>query len=158
MGLLSYERRCEIISTMITATGLHASEIVTLRMRDLATFETRVIRTIRGPTRPGRAKEIFFSLLCKGHRISPTMVVKYSCLLWLSHLCLNRGPNQITAQAIWETGLYTRNNGPFGRTVQTAQECGWAPMQGWWGWKVPGQSEPLMLNGDKQTVKHEVRE
>ena len=154
----NYERRCEIISTMITATGLHASEIVPLRMRDLATFETRVIRTIWGPTRPGRAKEIFFSLLCKGHRISPTMVVRYSRLLWLSHLCRNRGPNQITAQAIWETGLYTRNNGPFGRAVQTAQECGWAPMQGWWGWKVPGQSEPLMLNGDKQTVKHEVRE
>ena len=78
---------------MITATGLHASEIVPLRMRDLATFETRVIRTIWGPTRPGRAKEIFFSLLCKGHRISPTMVVKYSRLLWLSHLCRNRGPN-----------------------------------------------------------------
>ena len=154
----NYERRCEIISTMITATGLHASEIVPLRMRDLATFETRVIRTIWGPTRPGRAKEIFFSLLCKGHRISPIMVVKYSRLLWLSHLCRNRGPNQITAQAIWETGLHTKNSGPFGRAVQTAQECGWAPMQGWWGWKVPGQREPLMLNGDKQTVKHKVRE
>eukprot|EP00670_Eutreptiella_braarudii_P028733 CAMPEP_0174383954 /NCGR_PEP_ID=MMETSP0811_2-20130205/125596_1 /TAXON_ID=73025 ORGANISM="Eutreptiella gymnastica-like, Strain CCMP1594" /NCGR_SAMPLE_ID=MMETSP0811_2 /ASSEMBLY_ACC=CAM_ASM_000667 /LENGTH=232 /DNA_ID=CAMNT_0015537743 /DNA_START=156 /DNA_END=850 /DNA_ORIENTATION=+ len=68
----NFERRCDIISTMITATGLHAAEIVPLQPKDLLPFETKVMQTIWGRSRPGRAKEIFFTLLCKGHRIAPT--------------------------------------------------------------------------------------
>ena len=42
----NFERRCDVISTMITATGLHAAEIVPLRPRDLLPFESKVMRTI----------------------------------------------------------------------------------------------------------------
>ena len=41
----NFERRCNVISTMITATGLHAAEIVPLRPRDLLPFESKVMRT-----------------------------------------------------------------------------------------------------------------
>ena len=87
----NFERRCDIISTMITATGLHAAEIVPLQPKDLLPFETKVMQTIWGRSRPGRAKEIFFTLLCKGHRIAPTLVLKYHRILWLSQLCRTRG-------------------------------------------------------------------
>ena len=154
----NFERRCDIISTMITATGLHAAEIVPLQPRDLLPFETKVMQTIWGRSRPGRAKEIFFTLLCKGHRIAPTLVLKYHRILWLSQLCRTRGAGQITAQAIWEMTSFHKGSGPYGRAMSTAQECGWVATQGWWGWKVPGRQEPLLLYGDKNTVKHEVRE
>ena len=98
------EWRCETISTMVTATRLHATKIVTLQSRDLLPFETKVLKTIWGPSRPSRAKAIFFTLLCKGHRIAPTLVLKYHCILWLAQLCRCRGANQIAAQAIWEIG------------------------------------------------------
>ena len=116
------------------------------------------MQTIWGRPRPGRAKEIFFTLLCKGHRIAPTLVLKYHRILWLSQLCRNRGAGQITAQAIWEMTTFHKGSGPYGRAMSTAQECGWVATQGWWGWKVPGRQEPLLLYGDKNTIKHEVRE
>ena len=154
----NFERRCDVISTMITATGLHAAEIVPLRPKDLLPFEAKVMKTIWGPSRPGRAKEIFFTLLCKGHRIAPTLVLKYHRILWLAQLCRTRGAGQITAQAIWETAQNHRGSGPFGRAMHTTHECGWVATQGWWGWTVPGRNDPLLLYGDKNTVKHEVRE
>ena len=93
----NFERRCDVISTMITAIGLHAAEIVPLRPKDLLPFEAKVMKTIWGPSRPGKAKEIFFTLLCKGHRIAPTLVLKYHRILWLAQLCRTRGAGQITA-------------------------------------------------------------
>ena len=98
------------------------------------------------------------TLLCKGHRIAPTLVLKYHRILWLSQLCRTRGAGQITAQAIWEMTTFHKGSGPYGRAMSTAQECGWVATQGWWGWKVPGRQEPLLLYGDKNTIKHEVRE
>ena len=59
---------------MNTATGLHAAEIVPLQPKDVLSFEMKVMQTIWGRSRPGRAKEIFFTLLCKGHMIALTLV------------------------------------------------------------------------------------
>ena len=117
-------------TTMTTATGLHAAEIVPPRPKDLLPFEAKVVRTIWGPSRPGRAKEVIFTLLCKGHSIAPTLVQKYSRILWLVHLCHSGGAGLITAQAIWETGAYKHDTGPFGCATQTVQDCGWAALQG----------------------------
>ena len=129
----NFECRCDVISTMITATGLHAAEIVPLRPKELLPFEAKIMKTIWGPSRPGRAKEIFFTLLCKGHRIAPTLVLKYHRILWLAQLCRTGGAGQITAQAIWETARNHKGSGPFGRAIHTAHECGWVATQGWWG-------------------------
>ena len=97
-------------------------------------------------------------MLCKGHRIAPTLVLKYHRILWLAQLCRTRGAGQITAQAIWETTRNHNGSGPFGRAIHTTHECARVATQGWWGWTVPGRNDPLLLCGDKNTVKHEVRE
>ena len=110
------------------------------------------------PSRPGRAKEIFFTLLCKRHRIAPTLVLKYHRILWLAQLCRTRGAGQITAQAIWETARNHKGSGPLRRAIHTAHKCGWVATEGRWGWTGPGRNDPLLLYGDKNTVKHEVRE
>ena len=143
---------------MVTATGLHAAEIVPLQPKDLLPFETKVMQTIWGRSRPGRAKEIFFTLLRKGHPIAPTLVLKYHRMVWLSQLCRTRGAGQITAQAIWEMTTLHKGSCPYGRAMSTAQECGWVATQGCSGWKVPGRQEPLLLYEEENTIKHEVRE
>ena len=97
-----FDRRSKIVATIINATGLHASEIVPLEVKDVRKFETKIVKTIWGPSRPGRAREIIFCLLCPGHRVSPTMLIAYQRALWLSCLCRSRGPALITAQAVSE--------------------------------------------------------
>ena len=43
-GIFDY--RCKVVSTMVNATGLHASEIVPIGMKDICPFETKILRTI----------------------------------------------------------------------------------------------------------------
>ena len=153
-----FERRCSVVSTMITAAGLHAAEIVPLQPKSLSSFETKIITTIWGPSRPARAKEIVFCLLCAGHRIAPTLIIPYQRALWLAKLCRTRGPSLVLAQAIWEKNPSPQSAGPFGRALQTLHNWGWTPAQGWWEWTAPGVAQPLSLIGDKAEVKHHVRE
>ena len=153
-----FERRCSVVSTMITATGLHAAEIVPLQPKSLSSFETKIITTIWGPSRPARAKEIVFCLLCAGHRIAPTLIIPYQRAVWLAKLCRTRGPSLVLAQAIWEKHPSPQSAGPFGRALQTLHNWGWTPAQGWWEWTAPGVAQPLNLVGDKAEVKHHVRE
>ena len=70
-----FGRRSRIVATMTYATGLHASEIVPLEVKDVRKFETKIVNTIWGPSPPGRAREIFFCLLCPGQRMAPTMLI-----------------------------------------------------------------------------------
>ena len=87
---------------MITATGLNAVEIVPLKPKSLSSFETKIITTIWGPSRPARAKEIVFCLLRAGHRIAPTLIIPYQRAVWLAKLSRTRVPSLVLAQAIWE--------------------------------------------------------
>ena len=87
---------------MINATGLHAAEIVSIHLKDIRPFETKVLNTLWGVSRPGRAKEIVFGLLCAGHRIAPSILIPYVRGTWLAKLCKARGPALITSQSIWE--------------------------------------------------------
>ena len=125
-----FERRCSVVSTMITATGLHAAEIVPLQPKSLSSFETKIITTIWGPSRPARAKEIVFCLLCAGHRIAPTLIIPYQRAVWLAKLCRTRGPSLVLAQAIWEKNPSTQSAGPFGRALQTLHNWGWTRHKG----------------------------
>ena len=144
--------------TMVTATGLHAAEIVPLQPKSLSSFETKIITTIWGPSRPARAKEIAFCLLCAGHRIAPTLIIPYQRAVWLAKLCRTRGPSLVSAQAIREQHPSPESAGPLGRALQTLHDWGWTPAQGWWEWTAPGVAQPLNLVGDKAEVKHHVRE
>ena len=140
-----------------THTGLHAAEIVPLQPKSLSSFEAKIITTIWGPSRPARAKEIVFCLLCAGHRIAPTLIIPYQRAVWLAKLCRTRGPSLVLAQAIWEKHPSPQSAGPFGRALQTLHNWGWTPEQGWWEWTAPGVAQPLNLVGDKAEVKHHVR-
>ena len=66
------------------AVALHVVQLPDTADVDLAWLETQTVRAIWGPTRPGRAKEVVFSLLTPGHRTSPTMQTKYKRLVWLA--------------------------------------------------------------------------
>ena len=153
-----FDDRCKVVATMVNATGLHASEIVAISQKDIRPFETRILKAIWGASRPGRAKEIIFCLMCQGHRIAPSLLVPYGRAVWLARLCKTRGPAMTTTQAVWEDNPLTRKSGPFGRALKTLHNWGWRPLSGWWEWKVPGATGALQLTGDFKLVKHNIRE
>ena len=82
----NFEDRFKVVATMVNATGLHASEIVAITQKDIKPFETRILRAIWGASRPGRAKEIIFCLMCQGHRIALSLLVPYSRAVWIARL------------------------------------------------------------------------
>ena len=154
-----FDRRSQIVATMINSTGLHAAKIVPLEVKDVRKFETKIVNTIWGPSRPQRVREIIFCLLCPGRRVSPTMLIAYQCALWVPRLCRGRGPALITAQAVWEANPASSGRGPLGRAVCTLQKWGWATVTRWWEWKAPGNTQHIRLteHGPK-LLKHTKRE
>ena len=74
----NFEDWCKVVPTMVNATRLHASKIVPIYLKSVRPFETKIVRTIWGNSRPGRAKEIVFSILSARHRISPTLLIPYN--------------------------------------------------------------------------------
>ena len=104
---------------------------------DLRGLETAVVRALWRPARVSRAKEIVFTVLSKGHRVSPIMHTRYDCLLWLARLARRPGVTQVFAQAIWESGGRPPGTGLVGRALRTAASLGWTPRDGWWSWDIP---------------------
>ena len=153
-----FDDGCKVVATMVNATCLHAPEIVAISQKDIRPFETRILKTIWRASRPGRAKEIIFCLMCQGHRIAPSLLVPYGRAVWLARLCKTRGPAMITAQAVWEESPLTRKSGLFGRVLKTLHDWGWRPFSGWWEWQVPGTTDTLQLTSDFKLVKHNIRE
>ena len=152
------DERCKVVATMVNAIGLHASEIVAISQKDIRPFETRILKAIWGASRPGRAKEIIFCLMCQGRRLARSMLVPYGRAVWLARLCKTRGPAMITAQTVREENPLTGKSGPFGRALKALHDRGWRPLSGWWEWKVPGATGALQLTGDFKLVKHNIRE
>ena len=58
------------------------------------------MRALWGPKRFSWAKEIVFSVLSKGHRVSPMTHTRYERLLWLARVARWPGVTQIFTQAI----------------------------------------------------------
>ena len=110
---------------------------------DLRGLETAVVRALWGATRLSRAKEIIFTVLSKGHRVSPVMHTRYERLLWLARVARRPGVTQVFTQAIWESGGRPPVMGPVGCVLRTVATLGWSPREGWWCWDVPGQEHPL---------------
>ena len=77
----NFENRCKVVSTMVNAIGLHASEIVPIDLKSVRPFETKIMCTILGNSRLGRAKEIVFSILYAGRRISPLLHTPHAKVL-----------------------------------------------------------------------------
>ena len=76
---------------------------------DLAKLETLVLRSVWAATRLSWAKEIVFSVLAPGHRISPVMHI-----IRLARVARCLGVTQVVVQAIWECGPWPPTDGPVG--------------------------------------------
>ena len=94
-------------------------------------------------TRLSRAKEIIFTVLSKGHRVSPVMHMRYGRLLWLARVARRPGVTQVSTRAVWELGGRPPGTGPVGRALRTVATLGRSPREGSWCWDVPGREHPL---------------
>ena len=141
--LSTYDRRERAVSTLVTPLALHWVAVAPVTEPDLWGLETAVVRAMWGAARVSRANEIIFTVLSKGHRVSPIMHKQYERLLWLACLARRPGVTQVFAQAIWESGGRPPGTGPVGRALRTAASPGWTPGEGGWCWDIPGQAHPL---------------
>ena len=89
--LSTYDRRERAISTLVTPLALHGVAVAPVTEPDLRGLETAVVRALWGPARVSRAKEVIFTVLSKGHRVSPVMHTRYERLLWPARLAWRRG-------------------------------------------------------------------
>ena len=64
--ITSLKRRSTVAGLLAMAVALHGVQLADIADADLARLETQTVRTIWGPTKPGRAKEVVFSLLTPG--------------------------------------------------------------------------------------------
>ena len=93
---------------------------------NLQGLETAVVRALWGATRLSRAKEIFFAVLSKGHRVSPVMHMRNEPLLWPTQVAQRLGVTHDFTQAIWESGGRPPGTGPVWGALHTAAtlRCG----------------------------------
>ena len=147
------------VSTLVTPLSLHGVAVAPVTDRDLMGLETMVLQAVWGATRLSRAKEVVFVVLTQGHRISPVMHTRYERVLWMTRIARTPGPVQVLVQAIWESGLRPPTTGPFGRALHVVRLLGWQPLEGWWSWVVPGQTEPLhLVQEPMRQIQHRVRD
>ena len=147
------------LSTLVTPPALHGVAVASVTDPELRGFETAVVRALWGPARVSRAKEVIFTVLSKGHRVSPIMHTRYERLFWLARQARRLGVTQVFAQAIWESGALPPGTGPVGRALRTAASLGWTPHEGWWCWEVPGQDHPMhCLQEGLRQLHHRVRD
>ena len=72
--ITSLQRRSTVVGSLAMAVALHGVQLADTADVDLARLETQTVRAICGPTMPGRAKEVAFSLL------TPAIVRPPSCV------------------------------------------------------------------------------
>ena len=80
--LPTYDWRERAISTLVTPLALHGVAVVPVTEPALRELETAIVRALWGPARVSRAKEVIFTVLSKGHRVSRIMHTRYERLLW----------------------------------------------------------------------------
>ena len=102
---------------------------------------------------------VVFIVLAPGHHISSVMHTRYELVLWMAPIARTPGTVQVLVQAIWESGRRPLTAGPFWRALHVVSLLGWQPLEGWWTWAVPGQTEPLHLVQEPMwQIQHMVRD
>ena len=122
--LSTYDRRERAISTLVTPLALHGVAVASVTDPDLRGLETAVMRALWGATRLSRAKEGVFTVLSKGHHVSPIMHTRYERLLWLARVARRPGVTLVFTRAIRESSGRPPGTGPVGRALQTATTLG----------------------------------
>ena len=157
--LSTYDRPERAISTLVTPLAPHGVAVAPVMEPDLRGLETAVVRALWGPACMSRAKNVIFTVLSKGHRVSPIMHTRYERLLRLARLVRRTGVTQVFAQAIWESGGRPPRTGPVGRSLRTAASLGWTPREGWWCWDISRQEHPLhFMQEPLRQLQHRVRD
>ena len=128
--LSTYDLRERAINTLVTPLALHGVAMAPVTEPDLRGLKTAVVRALWGPVRVSRAKEIIFTFLCKGHRVSSVMHTRYERFLWLARLARLPSVTQVFAQVIWESRGRPPGTVPVGRALRTAASLGWTPREG----------------------------
>ena len=82
--LSTYDRRERAIRTLVTPLALDGVAVAWVTDPNLRGLETAVVRALW-------ANEIVFSVLSKGHRVSPVMHMRYERLLWLARVARRPG-------------------------------------------------------------------
>ena len=122
-------------------------------------METVALRSVWGATRLSQAKEIVFSVLAPGHRISPVMHMRYECIVWLAWVARCPGVTEVFMNVIWECGPQPLMDSLVGRAFHTLRALGCHPREGCWCRDVPGQTEPLdVVQEPMRAVQHGVHE
>ena len=96
----NFQRRAEAIATQAIAARLYGVELADVSLRDLSLLETIIMGLLWGKTRLGRAKEAFFTLLVKGHRVLPRMRTTYLRVLWLTWVARTPGTVHVLVQSV----------------------------------------------------------
>ena len=138
LHLATFDRRARTVSALVTPLALHGVAVTSVSDSHLGGLETAVLRSVRGATRLSRAKEIVFTVLTKGHRVSLVMHTRYERVCSLARTARRPGATQLFVQAIWEHGGSPPRPGPVGRALDLLASLGWLPVEGWWCWSVPG--------------------
>ena len=115
--LATFDRRAKVVNTLVTPPSLHGVAVAPVTDSDPGGFETAVLRAVWGATRLSRAKEVVFTVLTKGHRVSLVMHTRYERVLWLAWVA--RGPRvtQVLTQAVWEHDCRPPGTGPVRRAL-----------------------------------------
>ena len=157
--LSTYDRRERAISTLVTPLALHGVAVAPVTEPDLRGLETAVVQALWGPARVSRAKEVIFTVLSKGHRVSPNMHTRYERLLWLARLARRPGVTQVFAQAIWESGGRPPRDGPGGARALHGGLPGRDPTRGLVVLGHPRGAPPLHLVQEPlRQLQHRVRD
>ena len=153
-NLPTYDRREQAISTLVTplalhgvavASALHGVAVASVTDPDLRGLETAVVWALWGATRLSRAKEIVFSVLSKGHRVSPVMHTRYERLLWLARVARRPGVTQFFTRAIWELGGRPPGCAWWGARSKRRPPRGGAPARAGGAGTSPGRSARCTL-------------
>ena len=157
--LSTYERRERAISTLVTPLALHAVAVVSVTDPDRRGLETAVMRALWGATRLSRAKEIVFTVLSKGHRISPVMHMRYERLLWLARVARRPGVTKVFTQAIWDQAACRPGQARWGTRSTRRPPRGGAHARAGGGTCRDKNTHPLhFVHQASRHIQHRVRD
>ena len=146
------------MASLVLASGTYGSELVPVDRGSMTRLDTQIVRSLWGPTRTARAREIVLWILHPGHIVSAEGRRAYLQLLWLARIARMPGALQVAVQALWEARVPGQAAGPAGRAWATLEGLGWTTEE-WWVWKLPHMGEPLnVTRGAWGPLLHEVRE